>query len=67
MVYLVGVFGFVGGFAIGQMVLYFLLRDVPSDKLLSDPYLKWKYGLLNWAIAVFASYCSVVTYQEYFP
>ena len=37
MVYLVGVIGLIGGFAIGQMVLYFLLRNVSREDLLSDP------------------------------
>ncbi|MCB1591135.1 MAG: hypothetical protein KDI90_01660 [Alphaproteobacteria bacterium] len=67
MVYLIGIVGFVGGFVIGQMVLYFFLRDVPAEKLLNDPYIKWKYGLLNWAFAVLGAYSMVVTYQEYYP
>ncbi|MBK9586261.1 MAG: hypothetical protein KA099_00700 [Alphaproteobacteria bacterium] len=66
MVIAAGIFGLIGGFFLGQMVLYFLLRNVPREKLLNDPTIKWKYGLLNWAIALFGSYSMVVTYQEYF-
>ncbi|MCB1681161.1 MAG: hypothetical protein H6858_06770 [Rhodospirillales bacterium] len=66
MIYFIGVVGFVGGFFLGQMVLYFMLRNVPREKLLNDPTIKWKYGILNWVIAVFGCYSMVVTYQEYF-
>lgn len=66
MVYLVGVIGLIGGFAIGQMVLYFLLRNVSREDLLSDPYIKWKYGTLNWVIAVVSCYVMVSMYRYYF-
>lgn len=66
MIYVVGVIGFIGGFALGQMVLYFLLRHKTQDDLLNDPYLKWKYGTLNWIVAVAGAYGTVETYKLYF-
>jgi ABC-type antimicrobial peptide transport system permease subunit len=66
MVYLVGVIGFIGGFVFGQMVLYFLLRNVSQEDLLNDPYIRWKYGLLNWIIAGLGVYSCISMYDRYF-
>jgi ABC-type antimicrobial peptide transport system permease subunit len=66
MIYVVGAIGLIGGFAVGQMVLYFLLNNVPSEKLLNDPYFKWKYGTLNWVIAALGSYAMIFMYNTYF-
>lgn len=66
MVYVAGVVGFIGGFAIGLMFLFFLLRNASQEDLLNDPYLKWKYGLINWGFAGLGAYSAVATYKEYF-
>ncbi len=66
MVYIIGVFGFILGFFLGQMLLFFLLRNVPSEKLLNDPFIKWKYGLLNWAVAGFTCWAMMEMYGRYF-
>ncbi len=66
MVYVVGVIGFFGGFVLGLMLLSFLLRNVDSETLLNDKYIKWKYGILNWIIAALGSYCTVYSYKYYF-
>tara|TARA_R110002072_G_scaffold145791_1_gene292452 strand:- start:1018 stop:1221 length:204 start_codon:yes stop_codon:yes gene_type:complete len=66
MIYIIGILGFFGGFACGLMVLYFLLRNVDQEDLLGDPYIKWKYGLLNWGFAALGSYSAVSTYKLYF-
>ncbi len=66
MIYFVGFLGLIGGFIAGQMLLYFLLRNVSAEDLLNDPYIKWKYGLLNWGIAILGVYSAVETYQRYF-
>lgn len=66
MIYAAGIFGFIGGFALGQMVLYFLLRNVSKEDLLNDPHIKWKYGTLNWVFAILGSYSMVETYRMYF-
>lgn len=66
MVYVVGIVGFLGGFAAGQMLLYFLLRHKSRGELLGDPRLKLKYGLLNWGCAALGSYSFVEIYQRYF-
>ncbi|MCB1651534.1 MAG: hypothetical protein KDI46_05715 [Alphaproteobacteria bacterium] len=67
MVYVAGVFGFIGGFILGQMMLYFLLRHKSREELLNDRFLKWTYGLGNWVVAGFSSYGMVLMYQYYFP
>lgn len=66
MVYLAGVFGFVGGFAFGLMVLHFLLRHKKRRELLEDKNLKWTYGLLCWALAALGAYSFVEMYRLYF-
>ena len=66
MVYVAGTIGLIAGFMLGLMVLSFLLRDVSKEDLLNDPYIKWKYGMLNWGIAILCSYGAVLMYQRYF-
>ena len=66
MVYVAGVIGFIGGFVAGQMLLMFLLRNVSKEDLLNDPYIKVKYGLLNWIIAILGCYSTIWMYQRYF-
>lgn len=66
MVYVAGIIGFIGGFVFGQMVLLFFLRGKTREELLNDPYIKWKYGLLNWIIAGLGAYSAVAMYQYYF-
>ena len=66
MIYFVGILGFIGGFVIGQMVLYFLLRHKSNEDLLNDPFLKWTYGLANWIFAGFGSYAMVLIYKYFF-
>ncbi|MCB1783886.1 MAG: hypothetical protein KDI13_07805 [Alphaproteobacteria bacterium] len=67
MVYVAGGFGLIAGFVFGQMLLFFLLRNVPKKDLLEDPYIKWKYGLLNWVIAGSTAYGAASLYQQFFP
>ena len=66
MVYVLGVFGFIFGFGFGQALLFFMLRNVSKEDLLNDRYLKWKYGLLNWGLAVLWCYVFVSIYERYF-
>lgn len=66
MVYVAGVIGFIGGFCLGVMLLSFLLRNVSQEDLLNDRYLRWKYGILSWLIAVLGAYSGVQMYERYF-
>ena len=66
MIYVAGILGFVGGFALSQMILYFFLRNKTKEELLEDRYLKWKYGTLSWAITIFSTYTMIETYRLYF-
>lgn len=65
MVYGIGIVGFIAGFALGQMLLYFLLRHKTREELLNDRYLKWKYGGINWLMAIMGAYGAVYLYNEY--
>ena len=67
MVYVIGIVGFIGGFAIGQMVLHFLLRHRSKEELLGDTKLRWVYGTLNWAVAVAVCYFVIEAWKTYFP
>ncbi len=66
MVYVAGIIGFFGGFFLGQMYLFFRLRNVSNKDLFDDKYIKWKYGLINWAFAIIGSYSAVSMYETYF-
>lgn len=66
MIYVIGVTGFIGGFILGQMVLYFLLRHKSNQELLNDRMLKLKYGLIGWGCAALGAYSFVQTYKAYF-
>jgi len=65
MVYVVGIIGFILGFIAGQALLLVLLKDLPKKDMLHNKNIHWKYGLLNWGIAVTGSCCFVFFYQMY--
>ncbi len=66
MVYVVGTIGFIGGFLAGQVLLAALLKNRTSEELLNDKSLRWKYGIINWAIAALGAYSFVFLYNYYF-
>ena len=66
MIYVFGTLGFFGGFILGQMVLAVLLRGKTRDELLNDRALRWKYGLLNWLIALLTAASAVYIEQTMF-
>lgn len=66
MVYLVGVIGFLSGFALGQYILLGLLKDKSNEELLKNRRLKFVYGSLNWVIAIVVCFTMVRLYQFYF-
>jgi len=45
MIYVFGIFGFIGGFILGQGLLLYLLRSRPREELLNNRMLKFTYGL----------------------
>ncbi|MDH5723246.1 MAG: hypothetical protein OEY94_08010 [Alphaproteobacteria bacterium] len=65
MVYIVGFIGFILGFVGGLGILYFMLRNVSNEDLIEDKYLKLKYGLLNWGMAIAGAYYAVYIYKSY--
>ncbi len=66
MIYIAGIIGFILGFIIGLMLLSFLLNNVSKKDMLDDPYIKWKYGSLNWIIAILGSYIATIIYERIF-
>ena len=66
MVYVVGIIGFFIGFFAGQLLLLKLLKGRSNEEVLSDPYIKWTYGILNWIFAGMGAYSFVFLYQYYF-
>lgn len=65
MVYVAGIFGFLAGFLAGQYFLLRLLKNYSNDEILNDPSIKWKFGTLNWIIAIAGGYLAV-TFYNYF-
>ncbi len=67
MVWVAGIFGFIAGFAGGQMLLLRLLKDKTRDELLNDRSLRWRYGVFNWMIAAGTCVLAIGLYRYYFP
>jgi hypothetical protein len=53
------------GFILGQMVLYLILRNRPKDELLENKKLHWKYGTLNWLIAMLGMSAAMMVYEHF--
>ena len=66
MIYVVSTIGFICGFFLGQIILLRLLRDVPKEDLLQNKGIHWKYGMLNWAVAILTAASAVWLYKHYF-
>lgn len=67
MAWVVGIFGFIAGFAAGQLLLLRMLKDRSREELLNDRGLKWRYGTFNWLVAIGTCLCALATYRHYFP
>ena len=65
MVYGIAFIGLIAGFILGQMVLLVLLRHKTKEELVLDESLKWKYGTLNWLIALISAFSFVFVYNLY--
>lgn len=66
MIYVYGIVGFTLGFSLGQVLLFHLLRGMSKEKMLNDKHIQFKYGLLNWGVALLFCYGAVALYQSYF-
>ena len=64
MVYLYGIIGFIGGFAIGLFVINLFLRRRQAAELVQDKSLRWTYGLAVWIMAGLGSWAGVWLYRE---
>jgi hypothetical protein len=63
MVYLVGIIGFIFGFAAGQKLLLHLLRDYSNKEILENPSIRWKFGTINWGLSIFGAFLAVWFYN----
>lgn len=62
MIYGVGFIALLGGFALGQALLAWLLRDRSREDLLKDRSLRI-YGVLNWLVAILFATAAVSVYK----
>lgn len=65
MVYLFGIMGFIGGFALGLGILHFFLRHKQRTELVEDKSLRI-YGLVVWIVAALCAWGAVIMYGRYF-
>lgn len=63
MIYLAGFVGFIGGFALGQMLLLLWLRGYSRRELLTNKELRYRYGVFNWLLAGVGAYVAVMLYR----
>ena len=64
-----GIAGFVCGFAAGQMLLSWLLRNRTKQEiieLMKDGEARWKYGVLNWLVAALGAVSFIIIYRRWF-
>lgn len=64
--YLAGIIGFILGFFIGQSLLLRMLKGYSNKELFDDPSLRWKFGTLNWLLAIVGSYAALWLYNYFF-
>lgn len=65
MTYVIGIIGFVFGFAAGQMALMVMLRQRSNREILKDKSIHWSYGLFNWLVAGLGAWLAVSLYALY--
>ena len=66
MTLLIGIAGFIGGFAFGIGLIGVFLRARSKSELLQNKSLRWTYGLAVWVMAGFGAWAAVWVYQTYF-
>ncbi len=66
MVYLFGILGFIGGFALGLMIIGQFLRGVKNRELIENRSYRWTYGVAVWVMAAIGAYVGVWMHGRYF-
>lgn len=64
MVYVIGIIGFLGGFSAGLFLIGQMLKGRTRQELMRDKSLRWKYGLMVWALAGLGAWAAVWMYTE---
>ena len=66
MIWVVGIIGFLSGFALGQTLLMRWLAGKSRAELLHNKHLHYTYGLMNWALAIIGCLSAIWLYKYYF-
>lgn len=66
MLYVVGLIGFIAGFVFGQMILKRMLAGKSREELINNKSLHWKFGTMNWLIALLAMAAAMMAYERWF-
>jgi ABC-type antimicrobial peptide transport system permease subunit len=66
MLFVIGLIGFIAGFMFGQMILRRILAGKSKQELMDNKGLHWKYGTLNWLIALLAMAAAMKIYEHWF-
>ncbi len=64
--WIIGILGFLGGFAFGQVLLMRWLKDKSKAELLSNKDLRYSYGIFNWIMAIVGCLSSLWLYHHFF-
>lgn len=65
MVWFVGIFGFVMGFSLGQVIMMKALKDKSDEELKHDKTLQRKWGTLCWALSIAAAWAAVYIHNNW--
>ncbi len=65
MTYIIGLIGFVCGFAAGQAALMVMLRHRSNREILKDKSIHWSYGLFNWLVAGLGAWLAMSLHALY--
>lgn len=65
MVYIVGILGFVGGFAMGLWLIAAHLKNVPRETLLNNKDYHKKYGIWPWVTALICCLLALYLYNNW--
>lgn len=63
---IIGIAGFIGGFALGLLLAGYMLRRRSREDLVKNKTLRWTYGLAVWVFGAAGSWGALEVYKTYF-
>ena len=63
MAWVIGISGFLGGFAIGIALVRYWLKDIAREELINDKTLHWRYGTFVWFLGVIFAVLCITAYK----